>query len=155
MPDEMWNEIAWQVIVEQSGDVEFDWYGVDRLGHIAAFSSFGHGIIPKAVKNCRNTYNLLYDFIESLPHTTDAKLIYSGPGAYDSWLEYARQGLFAYDYADVHRRAPLGQYDLIAVPLVPIKLSDLKIVENLQAIIPFVDVEFGIEPALSNSVFPQ
>ena len=112
----MWNEKVWKVIVDQSGDVEFDWYAYDRLGNVAVFSSFGRGAIPTAAKTCRDAYNELYDLVEALPETTQAILVYDGAGSYDDWLTYARQGLFGYDYQDAHRETPLGKDVYAALP---------------------------------------
>jgi hypothetical protein len=84
----MWNETEWQIIVDQSDAIEFDWHGVDQLGHMAAFSSYGRGVIPNLVKTCRQTYNALYELIEVLPECTDAKLVFRGPGRFDDWLAH-------------------------------------------------------------------
>jgi hypothetical protein len=149
----MWDEIEWQAIVDQSSAVEFDWYGVDRLGRVAVFSSYGRGVIPGAVKVSRNSYNALYEFMEALPERTDARLVYGGRGRYDDWIHYSKQGLFGYDYQDAHRSAPLGQYDLLTVPLNPILLSDLGVPKGLIPIIPHVDVEFGAAKFLPFSSF--
>jgi hypothetical protein len=151
----MWNEIEWQTIIAQTDEVEFDWYGVDRLGHVAVFCSYGRGVIPQAVKVCRDTYNALYHFMEALSEVTDAHLVYGGAGRYDDWIHYSKRGLFGYDYQDAHRSAPLGQYDLLTVPLKPVGLSDLGVPKVLLPIIPLVDVEFGAAKFLPFSKFPS
>ncbi|PHS10660.1 MAG: hypothetical protein COA78_10890 [Blastopirellula sp.] len=144
----MWNEITWKVIVEQSDAIEFDWYAMDRLGHIAAFSSYGRGAIPKAAKSSRESYNELYELVASLPENTDGILVYNGTGWYDDWITYSRQGLFGYDYQDAHRKIPYGQYDLLTCPRVPIHIDDMRLSPELRCIVPFVDVEFGKEPVV-------
>lgn len=79
----MWDESAWQAVIDQSDSFEFDWYGVDRLSHVAAFSSYGHGVISSVVKTGREAYNALDDMIAALPDFTQAKLLYKGNGRYD------------------------------------------------------------------------
>jgi hypothetical protein len=144
----MWNETAWKVIVDQSDAVEFDWYAHDRLGYVAAFSSYGRGAIPIAAKSCRDSYNQIYDLIESLPGATTADLVYSGAGRYDDWLRYSRQGLFGYDFQDAHRTKPLGQYDLLTCPRRPIHIDALNLSALLRRIVPFINVEFGAHPTV-------
>ncbi len=151
----MWNEKVWKVIVDQSGDVEFDWYAHDRLGNVAAFSSFGRGAIPNAAKTCRDSYNELYDLVEALPETTQAILVYDGAGSYDEWLKYSRQGLFGYDYQDAHRKTPQGQYDLISCPRTPIHIDSLCLSPQVHRIVPFVDVQFGDEAVVPFSSIPE
>jgi hypothetical protein len=82
----MWDESAWQAAVEQSDAFEFDWYGVDRTGHVAAFSSYGRGVIPSVVKTCRESYNTLYELIATLPDSAQAELVYKGNGQVSTHL---------------------------------------------------------------------
>ena len=151
----MWNETAWQVIVDQSDAVEFDWYAQDRLGNVGAFSSYGRGAIPHVAKSCRDSYNELYDVVEALPETTEGILVYNGAGRYDDWLTYARQGLFGYDYQDAHRKHPLGQYDLLTRPMAPIHIDSLCLSPRLRRIVPFVDIEFGNDSKVPFRLIPQ
>lgn len=151
----MWNETAWQVVVEQSDAIEFDWYAFDRCGFVAAFSSYGCGVIPSDCKLYRNAYNQLYELISLLPRVTDGLLVYSGLGHCDDWIQYSQQGLFGYDYQDAHRKTPLGQYDLITIPKEPIYIDQLQLTEELRRIVPFVDVEFGRDSAISFAHFPR
>ncbi|MFN0198757.1 MAG: hypothetical protein ACKVT0_18575 [Planctomycetaceae bacterium] len=145
----IWNETAWKVIIEQSDAVEFDWYAYDRRGCVAAFSSYGRGVIPNACKLCRDSYNQLYDLIASLPDVTDGLLVYPGSGRYDDWIKYSQQGLFGYDYQDAHRKIPLGQYDLLSRPKEPIQIEQLCLTESMHHIVPFLDIEFGQDSTIS------
>jgi hypothetical protein len=151
----MWDESAWQAVVEQSDAFEFDWYGIDRTGHVAAFSSYGRGVIPSVVKTFRESYNALYELIAALPDSAQAELVYKGNGQYDDWLAYSRRGLYGYDYQDAHRAIPLGQYDLLTVPATSIHVTDLKLVDELHRIMPRIDVVFGADPVLPFALFPH
>ena len=151
----MWSETDWQIIVDQSDAVEFDWYAQDRLGNIASFSSYGRGAIPIAAKSCRDSYNELYDLVATLPEITDGILVYDGAGRYDDWVTYARQGLFGYDYQDAHRTSRLGQYDLLTCPLTPVHIESLCLPPGLRRIVPFVDVEFGRDSTIPFHSIPQ
>ena len=151
----MWDESAWQAVVDQSYAFEFDWYGVDRIGHVAAFSSYGRGVIPSVVKTCREGYNALYELIAAVPKSTQAELVYKGNGRYDDWLAYSGRGLYGYDYQDAHRAIPRGQYDLLTVPATPIHVADLKLADELRRIMPRIDVVFGADPVLPFSIFPH
>ena len=150
----MWNETAWKVIIDQSDAIEFDWYAHDRRGHVAAFSSYGRGAIPNAAKSCRDSYNELYAFIESLPETTEADLVYNGTGRYDDWLRYSRQGLFGYDFQDAHRTTPLGQYDLLTCPMHPIHIDALSLPTQLRRLVSFIDIEFSAQPTVPFGSIP-
>ncbi len=151
----MWNEKAWKVIVDQSDAVEFDWYGVDRIGNLAAFSTFGRGVMPQCCKQSREDYNRLYDLVSALPLSSESELVFEGTGKYDDWIAYSRQGLFGYDYQDAHRRIPHGQFDLITRPITPLAIDKLQLEPDLLRLIPFVNVEFGLDPTLPFDRFPR
>lgn len=148
-------ELEWNVIVHQSDAIEFDWFAHDRLGHMAAFSSFGRGAIPNAVKFSRETYNELFELVGRLPERTQSILVFKGKGRYDDWDTYSRQGLFGYDYQDAHRKTPLGQYDLITLPKTPIQIGAIELPAELLCMVPFIDVEFGKAPFVSFDVIPR
>ncbi len=120
---------------------------VDRIGNLAAFSTFGRGVIPQCCKQAREDYNRLYDLVSALTLSSESELVFEGTGDTTTGL-HIPQGLFCYDYQDAHRRIPHGQFDLITRPITPLAIDKLQLEPDLLRLIPFVNVEFGLDPTL-------
>jgi hypothetical protein len=99
---------------------EFDWYALDRVGHLAVFTTAGAGPIPAAIWSHRKEFYELKAAVDGLPGTSSFEKVFTGSGNVVDWCDFARKGLFAFDYQDVHRTVRLhGGYDLIARPCGP------------------------------------
>jgi hypothetical protein len=108
------------------GDLEgmdVAWIAVDALGQVALFTTGGQGPIPTTALA---SIELAEDEACSLPETGGYELLVDVPRP-DDFIAFAKRGLFAYDWSDVHRIASRasGRYELQARPLVPLMLSDL------------------------------
>lgn len=84
----------------------------------------------------------LKEIIELLPNITSATLNTSEKGNFETWLSYANKGLFAFDFQDFHRTITKDQYDLIAVPMIPLSLNELNLPSNVLATIVKLDCDF-------------
>jgi|SRR5688572_14086 len=138
-----WDEWSWETIVSREGCIEFDWFAVDAIGHVAALSSFGTGPSPVSVRESRERFNTLLRRVACLPQVTSAR-VESGClyGDTESWQAYARRGLFGYDNGDVH--APhLKRYERIACPAVPISVAELGMSADLLLCLPRLPVIFA------------
>jgi hypothetical protein len=107
-------------------DVEgFDvgWIATDAIGHIALFTTAGRGPIPDSAlpstEDCE-------EWVLSLSEVSDVNSVTSMSGA-NAFVAFAKRGLFAYDWSDVHRAASqaLNGYELQYRPLSPLTLDDL------------------------------
>jgi len=145
-----YDQREWKSLKDNNDYAEFDWFGIDRVGNIGMFCSFGIGPVPKIVWSSLELYNELYEIIENLPEVTQPQLVYKGNGYFTDWLAYASKGLFAYDYHDIHRTKKLKQYDLIAVPDNPTKIEDLMLSQKLINYIPKLRVEFPVIGNIEN-----
>ncbi len=66
---------------------EFDWFAPDTAGNLGVFCFAGHGFIPEQVLAHHEEHTLLAAEIP-LPHFGSLKV----------WHDYARYGLFVYDW---------------------------------------------------------
>ena len=137
--EDIWNNM----IVLGIGDVEFDWFGIDRDGNLGAFSTFNRGYIPQLVKSSRIEYLELLTEIENLPFRFKAQLITEEKGRYDDWLEYSQQGFIGFDYRDVHRTVKTGMYDLISKPEKLVNISEVAINSKLIEKMPKFNLSFN------------
>ncbi len=141
----MWiieNEGIWQSIINQNGEMEFDWLGIDKNGHIAIFSNFNSGYTPNSITKSLTLYNELAVFIEELDKTSDAINVHNGKGKYDDWEEYAQKGIFAYDNENIHTIGYPNRYHLIFKPKKPINYKEISDLKKFETIIPVFNIEF-------------
>lgn len=114
--------------------LDVEWFGVDRLGALAIFTT-GYGVIPKKVFESEARHRRLSQFFEGVPETSEARLVagLDPRGTYELFLAEARRGLYSYFHSDYRTREP---YKLIAYPLTPLLLKELP--EEIQAMLaPF------------------
>ncbi len=115
----------WDNVVNHGHSMEFDWYGLDYEGNLAAFSSVNAGPIPSVNRRSLEDYIALKNFIYQLPISSTAVVVTKRQGNFSDWITYAKQGLFAYDVQDFYDGCKRGIYDLITVPSTPIKAAQL------------------------------
>ena len=135
----IWNEI----VNNGAYSTELDWFGIDKKGNIAVFTALMNAPIPESVKSSFENYSNLFDYINSMKATTGSQLITLEKGDFQVWLRYARKGLYAYDFQDVHRAIPKKQYDLIAKPDQPLNISDLDLSSTVLAGFFKIDADFN------------
>jgi len=122
---------------------EFDWFCLDQAGHVGVFCSAGSGPVPEAVfQGGVERYNELLAFL-SAREQLGAELVFNGRENYQDWERYAKYGLYAFDFQDVHRSSAKKRhgYDLIYRPKQPLMASELP--EDLRAALLVVGVVFG------------
>ena len=106
---------------------DFEWFALDRNGHVAILTAAGEGVIPRAVFRSREAYFLHHRTLLSLPRTGTATRVADLPGDLSFWTEAAERGLYGYDWTN----HPLGtpgfatNYVRVAVPASPITVNNL------------------------------
>jgi len=101
--------------------LEFDWFAVDRSGYLGVFATAGQGPIAAGIWRHREAFNQLSEACLSLPASRLFEKVLIGSGDFGDWWRFAAQGLFAFDYRDVHRLQSkrLHGYEVIARPQDP------------------------------------
>lgn len=127
--------------------LDVEWFGVDRLGALAIFTT-GYGVIPKKVFESEERHRRLSEFFEGAPEISEARLVagLDPRGTYELFLAEARRGLYSYCHSDYWTREP---YKLIAYPVTPALFGDLP--EEIQAMLApfrFEHTEFSKEEAI-------
>jgi hypothetical protein len=97
---------------------EFDWFAVDRDGHIAHFSTAGYGPVPVVVKEHFGDHVKLKEHFLKSRGKGSADLL-NHDGNREDWLNMARHGIYSFDFKHWE-----GPYILIAKPSAPIKIQD-------------------------------
>lgn len=77
------------------------------------------------------------------------QLITKEKGKFDDWLEYSQQGLFAFDYLDIHKTTKTGIFDLISKPEKLMTISELGIKNNLIDKIPKFRLTFNQDKGIN------
>lgn len=132
----------WENIKSQNCDYEFDWFGIDKIGQIAMFSSFNRGFRPECVTKSLELYKELEETLEGLGKITSAIKITKENSHLDDWIEYTEKGLFSHDLQDVHRTTKKNQFDILFKPEKPLTINELNL-EKFSEIIPIFDFKFG------------
>ena len=106
--------------------IDYEWFAVDAAGCVAAFTTGGVGPVPVTVLASHAAVDSLDEFILRLPVRGTGAMCVSLPRP-DDYLAFAERGVFAYDWADVHRAAKnfSGVYELYSRPSSPITISEL------------------------------
>jgi hypothetical protein len=101
--------------------LEHDWLAVDTVGHVGFFSSAGSGVAPRAYLDNMEAFECGIEALQSMPKTTTATCNRElPPGHVDTWRVMGERGVFAFD------STPLGgPYRIIAIPRVPVRLTEL------------------------------
>jgi hypothetical protein len=122
----VWDEYYDSAAQGRRPSSDFEWYAVDRNGHVAFLTSAGLGAIPMLVFRDKEAYQRAANFFRSLPARCGHVLHAKGPYDWSSWIRAANQGLFGYDWnASAGQYVPGYPYKLMAAPETPVTLSDL------------------------------
>lgn len=136
------NNETWNAVRNQSYDLEFDWFGIDKIGQISAFSSFNRAYVPKKAISSLEKYLQLQKLIIDLPNFTTAKIHTTEKGNFSDWISYSEKGIFGFDFHDVHRINKINQYDLITKPNEPLLVSSIDKINYLMDAIPVFNLIF-------------
>ncbi|XAZ22217.1 hypothetical protein LVY75_25860 [Sinorhizobium sp. B11] len=115
-------------MTEYPFDIDYPWVATDKDGFLATFFTGGAGAIPlAALPNMHAASSDLEAAFLQLPVVSEVNLLVSYPRP-DDFVATAERGLFAYDWADVHRikRDYSGKYEKVAAPQKPIRIGDLQ-----------------------------
>ena len=112
--------------------IDAAWIAIDGIEQVALFTTGGEGPIPDTALF---SVSIAEDSAFSLPGTSGYDLLVAVPRP-DDFIAFAKRGLFAYDWSDVHCSAhqASGSYELQARPSRPLTLLDLP--ASLQAVAP-------------------
>lgn len=137
-------EIWTNIINEGAYSYELDWIAVDICGQVGVFTAIMNAPIPTKIAKSYDLYNQLMSTISGLNERCSAIRITPNNGDLSDWDMYARKGLYAFDYQDVHRKDQdkLNQYDLISKPSAPIHIEELELNNQLISIIPRLKCDF-------------
>lgn len=131
--------------------VDFDWFALDRRGHLGVFTTARQGPVPMTFWEHYENYQRLRQWVTELPALAPAVQVFAGEGNYRDWSEYSLKGLFAFDYQDELRGGKADGYDLIAYPLAPLRTRD-EAVAQVAGWLPELDVDFSLCPVVSASL---
>ena len=104
-------------------EVDAAWIAIDVLGQVALFTTGGKGPIPRTALS---SVNMVEDSVFYLPEISSYDLLIVLPRP-DDFIAFAKRGLFAYDWSDIHRSTGQASdsYELQARPSRPLTLLDL------------------------------
>ena len=137
-------------MLNQSYDLEFDWFGIDKNHQVAIFSTFNRGYIPRDFFNSLGEFQKLQSIINSLSLNSQAKQITKYVGDFSDWLRYSTKGLYAYDYQDIHRSTKMNEYDIISIPEKPLLLLENLELKNMMPVLPKFNLIFGENISFEN-----
>lgn len=104
---------------------DYAWIASDVDGHLGIFTNAGQGPIPTAVLVQRELADETEELIRRLPERGVGEMLVTFPRS-DDYISFARRGLFAYDWRDVHRTQGFSHcYELLCRPEVPISITDV------------------------------
>lgn len=111
--------------IDDLAGIDYAWIAIDDDGHVGVFTSAGAGPIPRWFANGRSWCDEVFDAVASLPLRGTFRLEVpdaATTAGLQDWKHWAEVGLFAFDWADVHRRTAEHTrcYELIATPTDPI-----------------------------------
>jgi hypothetical protein len=135
---------------------DFAWLACDAAGHVAVFTNAGVGPIPSASLALGVLAESAEEHVDQLPVVGTCVLLAKLPRP-DDYVAFAKRGLFAYDWSDVHRRTGFShQYELIARPEAPVDVGRVSAsVRLLASAVRFHGTNFADSPRLSPAgLFP-
>jgi len=103
--------------------IDAAWLAIDALGQVAIFTTGGEGPVPEtAIASVEIAEQSVWCLAEISGYNLHAFV----PRP-DDFIAFAKRGLFAYDWSDVHRvaAARIDGYELQAQPLSPLLISML------------------------------
>ncbi|MFQ6310762.1 hypothetical protein [Lysobacter capsici] len=127
------------------------WLVCDAIGQVAAFTTAGSGPIPHSARAAVDRADA---GVEALPIRGAYRLIAHAGNAED-WISCAQSDLFAYDWSDIVADDCGYAYELLAVPLAPIRLPELPSpLREIAAATTIAHVVFGENDLLSRRLLP-
>jgi hypothetical protein len=115
---------------------DYGWIACDAADHVAIFTNAGQGPIPLSTLALRPDSDQAECLAEQLPARGECE---TNPRARTGcFYEFARRGLYSYDWQDVHRvnAARMAHYELMARPTAPVLVSELPNAVALLAQLP-------------------
>ena len=135
---------------------DYDWFAVDKEGHVGHFTTGGMGTLPRIVAASSKDLHFVADFFSTLASSTEATLApraqkaaedvnwrkgWTGPPmdaetaaacCFGDFMRMAGRGLYSFDhsYALDHRTArtrPCPLYYRIAIPIKPLHVAGLPV----------------------------
>ena len=98
---------------------------VDAAEQIAVFTTGGIAPIPSSVLDHLDIIEPVEESLYSLPVLGESSLLLHLPRP-DDYIDYARRGMFSYDWQDVHRTVFFSRsYEIVTQPNVVLLLKDL------------------------------
>jgi hypothetical protein len=107
-------------------EADLAWFGVDNLGHAAAFITAGTGPIPASLLDQADLdLPSLEQIANQLPKIGAAHLV-ERSGNMSSFVALAERGFFVFDWADVHRLKieHINAYERVCTPATPLILGN-------------------------------
>jgi hypothetical protein len=150
MDKEIWTNI----INEGAYSNELDWIAIDTCGQVGVFTTIMNAPIPTEIGKSYDLYIQLMSIISGLNERCSAIRITPNNGDLLDWDVYARKGLYAFDYQDVHReqKDKRNQYDLISKPSAPLHIEELDLNNLLISIIPKINCDFRDGDVLNEKI---
>jgi hypothetical protein len=113
-------------VADYPAGLDVEWIAVDRNGHVGVFTTGGIGPIPNVYLTGSGWWDQIWDAIGSLPEVSEHDLLVTLPRP-DDFIAFARRGLFAFDWADVHRTigGATNRYELQARPRTPLAVESI------------------------------
>jgi hypothetical protein len=136
-------------------EADVAWFGVDRLGQIAAFITAGSAPIPRELLN-RADLDLatLEQVANRLPKIGEGLLV-ERSGDMSSFVSLAERGFFVFDWSDVHRTRleHINAYERVCAPTIALSVG---LVDRIQlAAIQFESIIFGNSKKVSIHEFVE
>ena len=101
-----------------------EWVAIDRYGRIGVFTTGGAGPVPRAYLKTPGLLEAVGKAVWDMPERTESLLLAQMPRP-DDYEAFARRGLFAFDWRDVHRTTNRSKlYEIQARPAAPIAFDE-------------------------------
>jgi hypothetical protein len=126
---------------------ELDWLASDAAGHVAFFSSAGHGPVPRRVVEQLSDVEAAISRLQVLPVIGSCADCPSDAGEYSFWVHPARRGLFGYEWGPVDR----PPYARLAVPSRPLLIEEIDdtLIREVASLVK-LDIYFAEHSAISD-----
>lgn len=90
-----------RIKADECSDMDMEWYGVDRQGHIAVFCSAGIGNLPEFVCENIERADALIDYFEAVAKNTSSVLLFHSIKPVEQVAkDFSDKGLYYFDADD-------------------------------------------------------
>jgi hypothetical protein len=129
--------------------VDYEWIASDAVGQVAVFTTGGAGPIPTWVLKNRVLADGGTELLDGLPIRGHHELRIVVPRP-DDYIRWANQGLFTYDWTDVHRTAGLiRKYEAFSRPTNAISVAEIPMgLRSLLEGVRFLNLRFSEAPTI-------